>query len=108
MFPSTVYAALITFERTEADNDILPEEAQGACCFMATRASDEDDLRNTLAVELREIGLRLVSIDEAQEIDIHDLPGGMDPHLIESIGDWDDETRTVWGTIHTYLADGEA
>lgn len=108
MLPSTIFAALITFERTGAENDILPEEAQGACCFMAVKASDEDDLRNALAAELREIGLRLVAIDEAREIDIDDLPNGMDPHLVENINDWGDDTRTVWGTIHIYLADGEA
>lgn len=104
----TTYIALVTFERAgETATYLLPEE-QGACGYQAISAIDEDDLRNALSQELAEVGLRLVAIDDTREIEVDNLPDDIDDHLAENIRNWEPGKRTVWGTIYTYIGDGEA
>lgn len=103
-----IYTAPVTFERTERANDVLPEEAQGAVGYMAISAADEDGVRYALQDELNEVGLRLLEVDQIQEVDLNNLPADIDEHLLENIKNWQAGRRTVWGTIHVYLGDGEA
>lgn len=108
MAANKTYTALVTFERIGPESDYLPPEAQGAVGYMAISAFDEDDLRDALLADLKCVGLRLLEIDEVQEINTNYLPDGIDAHLADNIRNWEADRRTVWGTIHVYLADGEA
>lgn len=103
-----IFTALVSFERTDWITDYLPPEAQGACGFMAIAAIDEDDVFDALRSELTEIGLKLVDVDQIREVTVEDFPEDLDEHLAENVRDWETGKRTVWGTIHVYLADGEA
>jgi hypothetical protein len=108
MAATRIFTALVTFERTAPEVDLLPPEAQGAVGYMAVSATSEDDLRDALVTDLAFVGLRLLEIDEIREIDVQSLPDGLDAHLADNIRQWEPGRRTVWGTIHVYLADGEA
>lgn len=107
MAANRTFTALVTFERTDPESDYLPPEAQGAVGYMAILATDEDDLRDALLADLNCVGLRLLEIDEIREINVKILPDAIDDHLADNIRNWEPGKRTVWGTIHIYLADGE-
>lgn len=102
------YTALVTFERTDAETDYLPPEAQGACGYMAIAANDEDDIFDALRSELSGAGLNLIEVQEITEVTTDAFPADLDNHLAENVRNWESGERTVWGTIHVYIADGEA
>ncbi len=43
--------------------------------------------------------VEVISIEQVSEVD---------EHLASNIENWETDKATVWGTIHIYLADGEA
>jgi hypothetical protein len=108
MAESTTFIALVSFERTNDATDYLPAEAQGACGYMAVTAADEDEARDSLASELRQVNLHLLAIDEVFKVELEDLPDGIDEHLVQNMRTWEQGKRTVWGTIFTYASEGEA
>ena len=75
---------------------------------MGAQAEDEDQLASVFAAELSELGLRLAEIDNIIEVKSLDVVASYDEHLAANMAAWQDGKRTVWGTIHCYLADGEA
>lgn len=103
-----IYTALVTFERTTADTAFLPSGAQGACGYMAVAAPDEDGVVDVLRNSLSAVGLRLIEIDQITERSLTNFPEDLDSHLAENVRNWEANRPTVWGTIHIYLADGEA
>ena len=108
MVADRTFTALVTFERTDGTTEVLQSDEQGACGYMAIAAADEDCVINALRAELSELHLRLVEVEQIEEIDCDNLPDNIDEHLAANIRDWEHGRQTVWGTIHVYLADGEA
>lgn len=103
-----IYTALVTFERTTSDTPILPPEAQGACGYMAVAAPEEDGVVDAIQIALSEAELRLVAVNEITERTLENFPDDLDDHLAGNVRSWEANKHTVWGTIHVYLADGEA
>jgi len=102
-----VYTALVTFERTASDTPFLPPEAQGACGYMAIAAPDEDGVVEAIHNSLAAVELRLVEVSDITETTLPDFPNDLDERLAENVRNWEANKRTVWGTIHVYMADGE-
>lgn len=102
------FIALITFERESDECEILQPDDQGACGWMGAQAASEDQLAGVFAAELSELGLRLKGIDNIIEVSSVDEVASYDQHLASNMAAWQAGKRTVWGTIHTYLADGES
>jgi hypothetical protein len=71
-------------------------------------APGEDDVVDALQNALSEVELRLVEVDEITERTLANFPKNLDDHLAENVRNWEANKHTVWGTIHAYLADGEA
>lgn len=103
-----IYTALVTFERTTLETPFLPPEAHGACGYMAIAAPDGEAVIETLRRSLSAEALRLVDVSDITETSLHDFPDELDEHLAENVKNWEPKKRTVWGTIHVYLAEGEA
>lgn len=103
-----IYAALVTFERTASETPFLPAEAQGACGYMAIAAPDEDAVAGVVHASLAADKLRLIEVNDIAETSLENFPDELDEHLAENVKNWEPNKRTVWGTIHVYLADGEA
>jgi len=57
---------------------------------------------------LRADKLRLVEVNDIAETSLENFPDELGEHLAENVKNWEPNTRTVWGTIHVYLAEGEA
>lgn len=108
MTASRIYTALVTYERTSPQTAFLPAEAQGACGYMAIAAPDDDAVIETLQGALSAEALRLVEVSDITETSLQDFPDDLDEHLAENVKNWAANRRTVWGTIHVYIADGEA
>ncbi|HEV2746110.1 MAG TPA: hypothetical protein VGW34_02285 [Allosphingosinicella sp.] len=102
------WVALVTFERRDEQQDILPVWAQGACGWMVALAPDEDTARALLVRDLEYHGLRVVEIAEEQEVFGEDEIDEMDDHLAANFRAIEPGKRTVWGTIHCYKGEGEA
>lgn len=108
MTKSRIYTALVTFERTSPETPFLPAEAEGACGYMAIAAPNDGAVVETLRAALSADALRLIDVSDITETSLHDFPDELDEHLAENVRNWDANRRTVWGTIHVYLAEGEA
>jgi hypothetical protein len=102
------WVALVTFERTQADQDILPDSAQGACGWMACLSANEEAVRATIDRNLGDVGLRLLEVDRLSELIDEDEAAEIDEHLGANLKALEVGKLTVWGTIHCYAADGEA
>ena len=102
------WAALVTFERGEASQDILPEEAQGACGWMGAVAPDEDPACTQLVMGLELLGVRVLQISDLQDVFEIDEFKNLDDHLADNFQVVELGKMTVWGSIHCYLGDGEA
>lgn len=102
------WAALVTFERGEASQGILPQEAQGACGWMGAVAPDEDTACERLVRDLAFLGVRVLEISELQEIFEIDEFKNFDEHLADNFHVIEPGKLTVWGSIHCYMGDGEA
>ena len=100
--------ALVTFERREQEQEILPDWAWGACGWMIAIATDEDDARDRLVRDVAQCGLRVVEIDDVREFFDDDEVQEIDDHLALNFRDIEPGKQTVWGTIHGYKGEGEA
>lgn len=75
---------------------------------MAVAARAEDDVVEVLVEALSEVGLQLVEVDDITETSLAEFPRDLDNHLADNVRNWEPNKHAVWGTIHTYIADGEA
>ena len=106
------HIALADFVRASKNPDfkhVLVDHAYGAFGWFGVLVRAEDQVSKMISDCLAEIGLRVISVEDIQAvIDMDDI-GDVDRHLHENIlkrpvGD----PKVVWGTIHIYLAEGEA
>lgn len=108
MTHSKTYTALVSFERKNLKNPILPEEAWGAVGYMAVICKNPEEIfelfRNSLLVD----DLRLIDVEEISEFTSIDQVANIDPHLANNVEEWEAGKKTVWGTLHNYYAEGEA
>ena len=102
------WLALVTFERREHHSEFLPDDFPGACGWMGCLVGDEGEIRNTVEAALAEVNLRLIEIGEQRPLVTLDELSECDNHLAENIEALEPGKHVVWGTIHTYLAEGEA
>jgi hypothetical protein len=102
------WVALVTFERRDEDQDILPYTAQGACGWMLALAPDEETARSLLVRDVEHVGLRVLEIADEQEVFGEDEVEDIDEHLASNFREMEPGRQTVWGTIHCYRGEGEA
>lgn len=102
------WVALVTFERRDEEQDILPDWAHGACGWMVALAPDEDTARHLLVRDVEFHGLRVVEVADEHEVFGEDEIVEIDEHLASNFRDIEPEKQTVWGTIHCYKGEGEA
>jgi hypothetical protein len=102
------WIALVTFERREDDQDILPDWAHGACGWMVALAPDEETARSLLIRDVEYHGLRVLEIDKHREVLGDDEIEQIDDHLAMNFRDIKPGKQTVWGTIHCYKGEGES
>ena len=102
------YVALVTFEDGGDVLDILPAECQGACGWIAVNASNEERVLDALRKELAQIELKLVEVDRVIQVHSIEEIADYDDHLARNVGEWEDGKAWVWGTLQTYIADGES
>lgn len=108
MTDKSQWVALVTFERCDLAQDLLPDWALGAAGWMFALAYDEDDATEILTRDITQLGLRVVTISEQREVFDEDDIEELDEHLAENVRNLEPGKQTVWGTIHCYLAGGEA
>ena len=101
------WVALVTFERRDEGQDILPDWAQGACGWMVALARDEETARGLLVRDVEYHGLRVIEIDEEREV-FGDDEIEIDDHLAMNFRAIEPGKQTAWGTIHCYKGEGEA
>ena len=99
---------MVTFERRDEEQDILPEWARGACGWMVALAPDEEAARRLLVRDVEYHRLRVVEIDSAREVFGDDEIEEIDDHLAMNFREIEPGKQTVWGTIHCYKGEGEA
>lgn len=102
------WVALVTFERRDDEQDVLPYWAQGACGWMVALAPDENAARHLLKRDVEFQGLRVIEVADVREVFSEDEIEELDEHLASNFNDIEPETQTVWGTIHCYKGEGEA
>lgn len=102
------WAALVTFERQDKEQDILPHWAHGACGWMIAIAPDEDAARQLLARDLEHCGLRVLTFEKEQEVFSYEEVEEIDEHLADNFRNLEYGKCTVWGTLHGYRREGEA
>jgi hypothetical protein len=102
------WLALVTFERKGPEQGILPDLAHGACGWMACLARSSTEIRDLLASDLAHHNLRLLELDKVRPlVDAADIEE-IDDHLAANFREKESGKLTVWGTLHGYLAEGEA
>jgi hypothetical protein len=73
---------------------------------MACLDEDGEGVRDKIEVALQAENLRLLAVQDQSVItDIAEVP---DEHLAKNIAALEVGKSVVWGTIHTYIGDGEA
>jgi hypothetical protein len=102
------WLALVTFERRDEEQDILPDWAHGASGWMIALAPDEEAARQILVRDVEYRGLRVLEIDEDREVIGEDEIEEIDDHLASNFREIEPGKQTVWGTIHCYKGEGEA
>ncbi len=102
------WLALVTFERHDKEQDILPDWAQGACGWMVALAPDEEAARLLIARDIKHLGLLVIAIEEEREVFDEDEIEQIDDHLAMNFREIERGKCTVWGTIHCYKGEGEA
>jgi hypothetical protein len=102
------WAALVTFERCRARQDILPDWAQGGVGWMIALAPDDQAARKLLVRDVEHCGLRVLEIDDERELFGEDEIEEIDERLASNFRDIEAGKQTVWGTIHCYKGEGEA
>jgi hypothetical protein len=102
------WLALVTFERRDEEQDILPDWAHGACGWMLAMTSNEETARGLLVRDVEHHGLRVIEIDHEREVFGEDEIDEIDKHLAMNWREMEAGKQTVWGTIHCYKGEGEA
>lgn len=102
------WIALVTFERRREGGDILPDWAQGACGWMVALAPDEETVLRLLVRDLEHHDLRVIEIQNVQDVFGDDEVDEFDDHLAENFRNIEEGKQTVWGTLHCYKGEGEA
>ncbi len=102
------WIALVTFERSDEEQDVLPVWAHGACGWMVALAPDEDTARGLLIRDVEYHGLRVLEIADEREVFGEDEVEEIDDHLAMNFREIEPGKRTAWGTIHCYKGEGEA
>lgn len=102
------WVALVTFERRSADQEILPDWAQGASGWLAALAPDEKEARRRLVRDVQLAGLRVLDVANEREVFSEDEVEKIDKHLAANLRAIEPGVQTVWGTIHGYRGEGEA
>jgi hypothetical protein len=99
---------LVTFERREDRQEILPEWAQGAVGWMIALAPDDQTARQLLVRDVEHRRLRVLEIDDERELFEEGEVEEIDEHLALNFREIEIGKQTVWGTIHCYKGEGEA
>jgi hypothetical protein len=103
-----VWIGLVTFERREeGQHPILPDWAQGACGWMVALAASETEAAEQLVSDVENVSLRVLEIDDIQEIHHRDEIAETDQHLFENFIAIEPGKQTVWGTLYGYKGEGE-
>ena len=102
------WVALVTFERRDEEQDILPDWAHGACGWIAALAPDEETAHDLLVRDVEQLGLRVLEVENGQEVFGEDEIEEIDKHLASNFSEIEPGKQTVWGTIHCYKGEGEA
>jgi hypothetical protein len=102
------WIGLVTFERREEQQEILPAWAYGACGWMVALASDEEAARALFVRDVEYHGLRVIEIEGEREVFGEDEIEEVDDHLAMNFREIETDKETVWGTIHCYKGEGEA
>ena len=102
------WVALVTFERDKTETEFLPSECQAAVGWMCCFWPDKETVGDQFEIALRAVGLRLIELQDLQPVDSVDEIENIDSHLAANIAALEPGKCVVWGTIHTYLASGEA
>ena len=102
------FIALVTFENDGDILKVLPAECHGACGWMAINAATETQVLDALSKEFAQIELKLVEVNRVTQVYSMEEIAGYDDHLATNVAEWQAGKATVWGTIHSYLADGES
>ena len=99
---------MVTFERDQDKQDILPDWAWGACGWMFTSGQDEDEACAFIERDIKFHGLKLIEIDRLTEVFGPDDIDPVDDHLAANVRSFEAGHRTAWGIIHGYKGEGEA
>jgi hypothetical protein len=102
------WVALVTFERREAYQEILPDWAHGACGWMAALATSREEARHRLVRDVEHHGLRVLEVANEREVFDGEEIDAIDEHLAANFRAIEPGAQTVWGTIHGYKGEGEA
>jgi hypothetical protein len=102
------WAAFVTFERRDEDHEFLPDWAQGACGWMLALAPNEETAHRLLVRDVEYSGFRVLEIKDGLEVFGDDEVEKIDDHLAANFRDLEPGKRTIWGTHHCYIAEGEA
>ena len=103
-----MYIALVTFERLNSSQCVLDEPYRGAVGWLGVRAICEEECLEQIELSLSAAGLRVLEVEDVTEvkslldIEVHDS------HLALNVRSSDAGDEVIWGTLHRYLADGEA
>lgn len=106
------FIALVDFVRATSQPDtqnILDADVVGAVGWMGVLSESEFEVENLIEQCLGEIGLRVISVEDVQQLEAFSDFEEFDEHLAQNIaGRPEGDPAVVWGTIHIYLAEGEA
>jgi hypothetical protein len=103
------WAALVTFERRDPSPvEFIPDHCQGAVGWMAIHTPRENQIRDLIESALSAVNLRLVAIESPSRVKTPERLESLDTHLAANVASLEPGKSVVWGTIRTYVADGEA
>ena len=102
------WIALVTLERREEAQAILPDWSHGACGWMVAIAPDEENARRLLVRDVESCGLRVIEIDHVRELFSDEAIEEIDDHLALNLRDIEPGKQTIWGSLHGYKGEGEA
>ena len=103
-----MFVGLVSFRKGRDLQQFLPTRAEGAVGWQAGKAENEDQFIKVLRANLEQIGLELDEVEKIREVESVEEIRRIDDHLGSNVETWEAGKSTVWGTIHIYLADGEA
>lgn len=101
------WLALMTFERRDVEQEILPDWARGASGWMVAIAPDEEAARELLVRDVECCGLRILEVDKVREALSHKDVEVVDDHLARNLRQIEPGKQTVWGTVHGYRGEAQ-